>query len=156
MGDIDLALYLEAGTTAGTGKSSARTIRPAWIACWARRPPGRRGPQHATDDLNARLSLKGARWQFQVGYQGFLNVGTGVGTTLTLDPDGDFSVELINADFTYHLFDNDVWTVEAQLGYLGTTTRADLTPTRPAPSPVFSPPGFRTGFSFASTRNAPV
>ena len=100
------------------------------------------------DDLNARLGLKGARWQFNAGYQGFLNVGTGVGTTLALDPDGDFSVELINADFTYHLLDSETWTVEAQLGYLGTTTRADLTPYPPGAFAGLFPAGVREQFQF--------
>ncbi len=147
--DIDLALYLEAGTTSGYQKiigADDQTRLDHLLGTTASRAPGALNTQR--DDLNARLSLKGARWQFQAGYQGFLNVGTGVGTTLALDPDGDFSVELINADFTYHLLNSDVWTVEAQFSYLGTTTRANLTPYPPGAFAGLFPAGVQDRFQF--------
>ena len=148
-GDTDRTLYLEAGTTEGYRKiieADDQTRIDRLLGTHASWAPGTLNTQR--DDLNARLGLKGARWQFNAGYQGFLNVGTGVGTTLALDPAGDFSVELINADFTYHLFSSDAWTVEAQLSYLGTTTRADLTPYPPGAFVGLFPAGVRQQFQF--------
>jgi len=148
-GDVDLALYLEAGATAGyrsTLEADDQTRIDRLLGTHASLAPGALNTQR--DDLNARLSLKGARWQFNAGYQGFLNVGTGVGTTLALDPEGDFSVELINADFGFQLFSSDTWTVKAQLGYLGTTTRADLIPYPPGAFAGLFPTGVQEQFQF--------
>lgn len=152
-GDIEAALSLEVGTTEGYRKIVAvddQTRIDQLLGTQASLAPGPINTQR--DDLDARLDVNGERWRFRAGYLGFLNVGTGVGTTLALDPSGDFSVGLTNADFTYDLLRSDPWDIAAQISYLGTTTEASLVPFPPGAFGVFSPRVFETTSTFGSMR----
>jgi iron complex outermembrane receptor protein len=148
-GDIEAALSLEASTTEGYRKiieADDQTRIDRLLGTHASRAPGPLNTQR--DDVDARLDLKGERWRFRAGYQGFLNVGTGVGITLALDPDGDFSVGLTNADFTYDLLRSGPWDVAAQFSYLGTTTEASLNPFPPGAFGGLFEDGIRDDFHF--------
>lgn len=83
------------------------------------------------DDINARIELDGERWTFRASYQGFLDVGTGTGITLTLDPDGHFNSEVTSADFTYDFAKGGSWDISTQVSYLGTKGEAFLNPFPP-------------------------
>ncbi len=148
-GDIEAALSLEVGTTEGYRKIVAvddQTRIDQLLGTQASLAPGPINTQR--DDLDARLDVNGERWRFRAGYLGFLNVGTGVGTTLALDPSGDFSVGLTNADFTYDLLRSDPWDIAAQISYLGTTTEASLVPFPPGAFGGLFPEGVRDDFHF--------
>ena len=148
-GDIEAAFSLEARTTDGYRKiiqADDQTRIDRLLGTHASLAPGSINTQR--DDLDARLDLKGERWRFRAGYQGFLNVGTGAGITLALDPDGDFSVGLTNADFTYDLARSGPWDVAAQLSYLGTTTEASLTPFPAGAFGGLFPNGIKDDFQF--------
>jgi iron complex outermembrane receptor protein len=148
-GDLEAAFSVEARTTHGyrkTIKADDQTRIDRLLGTQASLAPGPLYTQR--DDLNARLDLKGERWRFRAGYQGFLNVGTGTGTTLALDPTGDFSVGLTNADFTYDLMQSGPWDIAAQFSYLGTTTEASLTPFPPGAFGGLFKDGIRDDFHF--------
>jgi iron complex outermembrane receptor protein len=65
-----------------------------------------------------------------------------------LDPAGDFSVKLINADFSYNLITTDDWTLDAQLSYLGTETDAALVPYPAGAFGGIFPKGIQQQFRF--------
>ncbi len=148
-GDIEAAFSLEASTTHGyreTIQADDQTRIDRLLGTRASLAPGPINTRR--DDLDARLDLKGERWRFRAGYQGFSNVGTGAGIALALDPTGDFSVGLTNADFTYDLARSGPWDVSAQFSYLGTTTEADLTPFPPGAFGGLFKDGVRDRFRF--------
>jgi len=128
-GNFEAAFSLEANTSDGYRKTvlaDDQTRIDQLLGTHASWAPGSINTQR--DDIDTRIDLAGERWRFRAGYQGFLNVGTGTGITLALDPTGDFSVGLTNADFTYNLAQSNLWDISVQASYLGTTTEADLTP----------------------------
>lgn len=146
---IEAAFSVEASTTDGYRKTiqvDDQTRIDRLLGTHASLAPGPINTQR--DDLEARLDLKGDRWRFRAGYQGFLNVGTGAGIVLALDPKGEFSTELTNADFTYDLVKGGQWDVAAQFSYLGTTTEASLTPFPPGAFGGLFREGVRDDFRF--------
>lgn len=148
-GEIETALSLEVGTTEGyrkTIEADDQTRIDRLLGTHASLAPGPINTQR--DDIDARIDLKGERWRFRAGYQGFLNVGTGTGITLALDPYGDFNVGLTNADFTYDLRQDDTWDIATQISYLGTTTEASLVPFPPGAFGGLFKDGIREDFHF--------
>ncbi|MER2512515.1 MAG: TonB-dependent receptor, partial [Nitrosomonas ureae] len=99
-------------------------------------------------DLDARIDLKGESWRFRAGHQGFLNVGTGAGVILALDPNGDFNTRLNNADITYDFIKSSQWDITAQMSYLGTLTEASLNPYPPGIFGRAFPDGLKDDFQF--------
>lgn len=148
-GNAEAAVSIEVGTTEGYRnriEADDQTRIDRLLGTHASLAPGPLNTQR--DDVDARLDLNGERWRFRVGYQGFINVGTGAGVTLALDPGGDFSVGLTNADFTYDLAKGGQWDVAAQFSYLGTTTEASLTPFPPGAFGGLFPNGIKDDFRF--------
>jgi outer membrane receptor protein involved in Fe transport len=148
-GDLEAAFSVEASTTEGYRKAVRADDQTRIDGLLGTRASLAPGPINTRrDDLDARLDLKGERWRFRAGHQGFLNVGTGAGIVLALDPAGEFDVGLTNADFTYDLVKGDQWDVTAQLSYLGTTTEASLTPFPPGAFGGLFKDGVRDRFRF--------
>ncbi len=148
-GDLEAAFSLEASATEGyrkTVRADDQTRIDGLLGTRASLAPGPINTRR--DDLDARLDLKGERWRFRAGYQGFLDVGTGTGIVLALDPEGDFSTGLTNADFTYDLAKGGQWEVAAQISYLGTTTEASLNPFPPGAFGGLFREGVRDDFRF--------
>lgn len=149
LGGIDATFSLEVSTTDGYRKTvlaDDQTRIDRLLGTHASLAPGPINTQR--NDIDTRLDLKGDRWQFRAGYQGFLNVGTGAGIVLALDPTGDFDVGLTNADFTYDLVKEGQWDITTQLSYLGTTTEASLTPFPPGAFGGLFRAGVRENFRF--------
>lgn len=148
--DVEMALYLEGGKTHGyrrTIKQDDQTRIDRLLGTSASLAPGPINTMR--DDFNMRLDIsQGDQWRFRAGYQAFLNVGTGVGTALTLDPKGDFSVRLFTADLTYSLIKNSSWVVDTQFSYQNTTTNANLVLYPPGAFGGFFPEGVQEKFSF--------
>lgn len=148
IGDIESAFSLETSTTEGYKtilRADAQTAIDKLLKTEASLAPGPLNTQR--DDVDVRLDLKGQDWRFRAGYQGFLNVGTGTGIVLILDPQGNFDTRLSNADFTYDLPING-WKVTTQASYLGTTTDARLYPYPPGAFKGLFPNGLKNDLHF--------
>lgn len=145
--NINAALSLQASTTNGydeTIEVDNQTRIDRLLGTSASLAPGPINTQR--DDINARVDVAGPRWRFRAGYQGFLNVGTGAGITLALDPEGDFSVQLFNTDLSYTLVETDELDVQAQASYLSTKTEANVMPYPPGTFGGLFPEGIREKF----------
>jgi iron complex outermembrane receptor protein len=148
--DLDMALLLSARSTEGDDPivaADAQTRLDTLFGTTASLAPG---PIHTErDDIDVRFTIgHGERWRFNAGYQGFLNVGTGVGTALALDPNGSLDVQLVNADFTYRWLMNEDWRIDTQIGYLSTDTNVSLTLLPPGTLGGAFPDGVRNDFRF--------
>ena len=149
LGDIEAAFSLEASSTNGYRKTIVaddQTNIDHLLGTHASLAPGPINTQR--NDIDTRIDLKGHRWQFRAGYQGFINVGTGTGILMALDPDGDVDVGLTNADFTYDLAHDGQWDVTSQLSYLRSTTKASLTTFPPGTYGGYFPEGIIDNFHF--------
>lgn len=78
------------------------------------------------DLIDVRADVSRGPWTLRAGYFGQLNLGTGVGVTKTLDPDGEANFELVNSDFTYHDRYSDALDITAQLSYVKLNSRFGL------------------------------
>jgi outer membrane receptor for ferrienterochelin and colicin len=118
MGPVDVAVALQGSTTDGYGDTITADDQTridnilGTSASLAPRPINTR-----RDDINARIDLSYDNWRLHTGYQGFFNVGTGVGTVLALDPQGKVDTQLINADLTYNLAVRDDLELDAQASF---------------------------------------
>ncbi len=79
------------------------------------------------DLVDARLDASRGPWTFRAGYFGQLNMGTGVGITGSLDPEGEINREVVNTDLTYHDRYLDALDITAQMSYVNVNSRFELT-----------------------------
>ncbi|MFO1351551.1 MAG: TonB-dependent receptor [Gammaproteobacteria bacterium] len=147
---LDLALALEASTTQGHDTmvpADDQTRIDRLLGTSVSLAPGPINTRR--HDLNFRIDLaEGDRWRLRAGYQGFLDVGTGVGAGLALDPQGHLDVELFNTDFTYHLPPGPHWDGQLQASFLRTVTDTDLLLLPPGALGGAFPEGVHHAFQF--------
>ena len=84
-------------------------------------------------NMDARLDIAKGNWQFRTGYQGRRDMGLNVGVAQSLDIDGRYEADRINADLTYH---NPIltkyWDVTAQVSHYDAVYRAKNQTINPA------------------------
>ena len=87
------------------------------------------------DNVDARVDVVKGDWQFRLGYQGRRDMGTGVGISQALDPNGSGNSDRLNTDLTYHDTTYNDWDLTAQISYFDISAKSDL---------VINPPGAAT------------
>jgi iron complex outermembrane receptor protein len=118
MGPIDIAVALHGNTADGYGDTiiaDDQTRIDNVLGTSASLAPGLINTRR--DDINTRIDLSYDNWRLRAGYQGFFNVGTGVGTVLALDPEGKLDTQLFNADLTYNQVVRDDLELNAQASF---------------------------------------
>ncbi|MGH8538380.1 MAG: hypothetical protein ACREXM_18520 [Gammaproteobacteria bacterium] len=127
-GGFDVALSASGRTTNGfdeTIEADAQTRFDALFGTRASLAPS--SINVGKDLVDARADVSRGPWTLRAGYFGQLNLGTGVGVTSSLDPDGEANYELVNSDLTYHDRYSDVLDITAQLSYFNVNSSFDLT-----------------------------
>jgi len=98
------------------------------------------GPVNTSvDQLDARVDVSADNWQLRAGFQDRGNVGTGPGIAQALDPEGRYSSQRFNTDYSYRWQEVvDGLDVEARISYFNITQK-------PENNIVLYPPGAFSG-----------
>lgn len=98
------------------------------------------GPVNTSvDQLDARVDVSADNWQLRAGFQDRGNVGTGPGIAQALDPEGRYSSQRFNTDYSYRWQEvADGLDVEARISYFNITQK-------PENNIVLYPPGAFAG-----------
>jgi len=127
-GGFDVTLSASGRTTNGFDEiieADAQTRFDALFGTRASRAPSSINTQKDVVDVRADVSR--GPWTLRAGYFGQLNVGTGIGISRSLDPDGEGNIELVNSDLTYHDRYSEILDITAQLSYVNVNSIFDLT-----------------------------
>jgi len=147
-GEIDVALYLGAGSTEGANSTVSADAQTGWDGLFGTNASHAPGPiNNGRDLIDGQLDLAHERLRFRIGYQERENVGSGVGVAQALDPTGESYSERITSDLTYHdqNFAKD-WDLKVQANYLHYKEFSDLTLFPAGAFAPFNPPdGFVDG-----------
>jgi outer membrane receptor for ferrienterochelin and colicins len=142
-GDIDTAVFVEAGHTDGEKQivtADRQTQLDQSFGTHASYAPGPVNTQH--DAIDARIDLGYRNWRWRAGYQERDHVGSGTGVSQVLDPTSEQNGTRLTSDLTYHdaEFAKD-WDVTAQMSYAHLVDEHNLT---------LFPPGtsFQSGVTF--------
>ena len=139
-GGIDVTLSASGRTTNGYDEiiaADAQTRFDALLGTRASLAPSSINTQK--DVIDVRADVSRGPWTLRAGYFGQLNVGTGIGISRSLDPDGEGNIELVNSDLTYHDRYSEILDITAQLSYVNVNSIFDLTAFRPGHSGALSP-----------------
>ncbi|MGH8652992.1 MAG: TonB-dependent receptor plug domain-containing protein [Gammaproteobacteria bacterium] len=118
-GEADVAVSLQGRTTNGFDKiveADAQTRFDTLFGTRASRAPSAVNTERDVVDVHADIS--NGPWTWRAGYFGQFDVGTGVGFSSSLDPDGEIDVGLFNTDLAYQDRYSDHWDITAQLSYV--------------------------------------
>jgi outer membrane receptor for ferrienterochelin and colicins len=139
LGDFDVALALSGFTTAGydaTIEADAQTALDRRFRTHASLAPS--SINTGRDVVDARLELSDPSWTLRAGYLYRFNIGTGVGVSRALDPEGHIDSGIGTVDLTRTWRTATNLDLSAQLAFVTTQTTFDLN--------LFPPGAFRGAF----------
>jgi iron complex outermembrane receptor protein len=143
-GGFDVALSASGRTTAGFDETIGADAQTPFDALFGTTASLAPAPLNAGKDLiDARVDVSRGPWTWRMGYFGQLNLGTGVGISKSLDPEGEANYNLVNTDLTYHDRYSDVLDITAQLSYVNLRSSFDLTAFPPGAFDGLFPEGVR-------------
>ncbi len=126
--NFDIAFSLEFSKTDGQDgivEADAQTSLDGAFGTNASYTPGPVSLQHT--NVESRLDVSNQNWKFRLGYQGRINLGTGAGVAMALDPNGNGDSNRYNADITYTTTVSNDWDITSQASYYDVSSEPDLT-----------------------------
>lgn len=148
---VDIGFTLEYNKTNGfdeTVKADSQSLFDAITGTNASLAPG--GVNTGKEMIDMRLELSQDAWIFRTGYQGRQKLETGAGVAQAINPEGQFSGDRINTDFTY-FFDDLApnWKVSARASYYYSDQQVDK-------NNVLFPAGSNTVFPLGTFASEPL
>ncbi|MDX1755075.1 MAG: TonB-dependent receptor [Marinobacter sp.] len=145
-GDLGASLVIEYEGTDGWRETIEHDAQTNFDAAFGTSASLAPGPVNTSaDQVEARFEVGTDLWRLRAGLQDRRNLGTGPGIAEALDPDGRYSSQRVNVDFTYNWRDLvDDLDVEAQVSYfnLDQAPENDLTLFPPGAFGGLFPEGF--------------
>lgn len=121
--NIDISLVLEQQSTDGWSETIERDAQSNFDDAFNTSASLAPGPVNTSvDQFDARLDVSGQRWQLRAGVQDRRNLGTGPGLAQALDPQGRYSSQRLNLDYSYRWQEVvEGLDVESRISYLNIT-----------------------------------
>ncbi|MBW0147870.1 TonB-dependent receptor plug domain-containing protein [Marinobacter arenosus] len=122
-GGTDVSLVLEQQSTDGWRRTIERDAQTNFDEAFGTSASLAPGPVNTSvDQFDARLDARGERWQLRAGIQDRRDLGTGPGLAQALDPEGRYSSQRLNVDYSYRWEDVvEGLEVESRVSYLNVT-----------------------------------
>jgi iron complex outermembrane receptor protein len=126
-GEFDIGFTFEYETTDGWREKIDQDTQTSFDQAFMSSASLAPGPVNTMNDMiESRLDVTYKNSRFRAGYQGRTNIGTGPGIAQSLDPNGRYSSDRINADYTYTRKDlTPNWGIEGRISYYQNTQQVE-------------------------------